>query len=55
MGPGGRGAGECTDFSCLFPQEGIEMTSAALRWILHHSALSEESGDALIVGKLRRV
>lgn len=30
--------------------EGIEMTGAALRWILHHSPLSEESGDALIVG-----
>ena len=27
------------------------MTAAALRWILHHSALCEESGDALIVGK----
>jgi len=30
--------------------ENVEMTAAALRWILHHSALCEESGDALIVG-----
>ena len=31
-------------------KEGVSVTSAALRWVTHHSALSGENNDALIVG-----
>jgi len=30
--------------------ENIEVTSAALRWVIHHSVLSKENDDGLIVG-----
>jgi aflatoxin B1 aldehyde reductase len=31
-------------------KEGISMTSAALRWMMHHSMLDSASGDGLIIG-----
>ena len=31
-------------------KHGLTGQSAALRWILHHSALSAEHGDAIIIG-----
>jgi len=31
-------------------KEGVSVTSAALRWVTHHSALSGDNNDAIIVG-----
>jgi len=37
-------------YSNLCDKYKLTMPDVALRWILHHSALSEERGDAIILG-----